>query len=160
VSNLSSDFADDRGHTILVPSQSPASEPFWAATKDGVLLIQCCQDTGRLIFPPRPRSPYGNRLPPRWTTVSGQGSIWSYVVPHPPLTPQFEAFSPYNVIVVALEEDQRVRLVGNLIAGPNEPINSVDPESIHIGEPVEVVFGTPLDDGVRLPRWRRRGARS
>jgi len=44
--------------------------------------------------------------------------------------------------------------VGNLVTSADGAINEIDPATIEIGEPVEVVFA-PIDD-VFLPRWVRR----
>jgi hypothetical protein len=44
-------------------------------------------------------------------------------------------------------------MVGNLVASPHGPINEVDPATIRIGEPVQVVFQQVED--VVLPRWMR-----
>jgi uncharacterized OB-fold protein len=85
--------------------------------------------------------------------MSGRGTVWSCVAPHPPLLPAYAELVPYNVIVVALDEDPTLRLVGNLVADAEAPINSVDPSTITIGTPVRVVFqeqGTAV-----LPRWVR-----
>ena len=92
-----------------------------------------------------------------WTPVSGRGRVWSFVIPHPPLLPAFQEFAPYNVIVVELDEDPSVRLVGNLVASEHQPINSVDPYSIKVGDPVRAVFQRVGDgeDAVTLPRWFR-----
>ncbi len=86
--------------------------------------------------------------------MSGRGTVWSYVVPHPPLLPAFNDVAPYNVIVVELAEDPTIRLVGNLVTSSEGAINEVDPTTIEIGQPVRVVFGAPTDDVV-LPRWVR-----
>jgi uncharacterized OB-fold protein len=85
--------------------------------------------------------------------MSGRGRVWSFVVPHPPLLPAFMAVAPYNVVVVELEEDPLLRLVGNLVEAPGAPINSVDPSTIRIGEPVRVAFQQVGD--VALPVWVR-----
>ena len=84
--------------------------------------------------------------------MSGHATVWSYVVPHPPLLPAFEPVAPYNVCVVALDEDPLIRLVGNLVEHLGAPINSVDPATIEIGQPVRVVFEQVADD-VALPRF-------
>jgi hypothetical protein len=47
-----------------------------------------------------------------------------------------------------------LRLVGNLVASADGPINEVDPSTIEIGAAVRVVFG-PAVDGYVLPRWVR-----
>ena len=62
--------------------------------------------------------------------------------------------APYNVIVVALDEDPMLRMVGNLLADEGAEINSVDPQTITIGEPVRVVF-QPAGEDIVLPRWVR-----
>jgi hypothetical protein len=84
--------------------------------------------------------------------MSGRGTIWSYVVPHPPLLPAYAALAPYNVIVVALDEEPTLRLVGNLVADPTAGIGSVDPASIEIGAAVRAVY-QPLAEDITLPRW-------
>jgi uncharacterized protein len=85
--------------------------------------------------------------------MSGRGTIWSFIVPHPPLLPAYQDLAPYNVIVVALDEDPTLRMVGNLVASPDGPINEVDPATIRIGDPVRVVFQRVED--VVLPRWMK-----
>jgi hypothetical protein len=136
----------------LLPSVTEENAPFFAGCRRGELRVQRCTDTGRWLFPPRARSPYGRRRPPEWAAVSGRGAIWSFVVPHPPLLPAFQALAPYNVIAVALEEDRALRLVGNLVARPGGAINELDPAAIRIGAPVRVVFER-VSDEIHLPRW-------
>lgn len=136
----------------LLPQIDEDSAPFFEGARRGELRIQRCSETGRFIFPPRPISPWAPAAAPVWTTVSGRGTIWSYVVPHPPLLPQFGEIAPYNVILVALDEDPMIRLVGNLVARAGGPINEVDPSAIEIGSAVRVVFER-IDDTISLPRW-------
>ena len=114
--------------------------------------MQQCAETGRLIFPPRSTSPWAPRLEPVWVPVSGRGTIWSLAVPHPPLLPPFSERAPYNVIVVALDEDPTVRLVGNLLARVGGELNDIDPSTIEIGARVRVIF-EPVSDEIHLPRW-------
>ena len=90
----------------------------------------------------------------RWTPTSGRGRVWSFVVPHPPLLPAFAEVAPYNAIIVELEEDPKIRFAGNLVTSADGQINEIDPSTIQIGEPVEVVFHQ--SDNVHLPRWKRR----
>ena len=144
---------------LLLPFIDEDSAPFWEGARKGELRVQRCAETGRLIFPPRPMSPWGQHTEPTWTAVSGRGTIWSFVVPHPPLLPPFAALAPYNVIVVALDEDPTIRLVGNLVACQGGAIDEVDPRAIEIGAPVRVVFERVTDE-ISLPRWvltRSRG---
>jgi uncharacterized OB-fold protein len=137
-----------------LPELDADTTPFWQASIRGELLIEACSACGRLRHPPRPMCPSCRSLDSEWRAMSGRGVIWSYVVPHPPLLPAFMPVAPYNVCVVSLDEDPTIRLVGNLIAGPGAPINSVDPATIEIGTPVRVVFEQVADD-VALPRFVR-----
>ena len=139
---------------ILLPWIDEDSEPFWEGARRGELRMQRCAETGRLIFPPRPMSPWAPHTEPSWSTVSGRGTIWSFAVPHPPLLPQFAELAPYNVILVALEEDPTIRLVGNLVASEDGAINEIDPRAIEIGAPVRVVFQRVTEE-IAMPRWVR-----
>lgn len=141
----------------LHPPPDACSAPFFEGCRAGELRMQQCSGTGRLIFPPRPMSPFAPHAPPRWTRVSGRGTIWSFIVPHPPLLPPFSEQAPYNVILVALEEDPSVRLAGNLVARPGGGIGEVDPATIRIGARVRAVFEC-IDESLTLPRWVLDGA--
>ena len=129
------------------------SAPFWAGTARGELLVQACARCGRRRIPPRPMCPACRSIESRWEALSGRGTIWSFVVAHPPLLPAYQAFAPYNVVTVALEEDAKLRLLGNLVARPDGPINEIDPSTIRIGEKVKLIFQKVED--IHLPRWMR-----
>jgi uncharacterized OB-fold protein len=137
-----------------LPAISEDSAGFWEGTAAGELRIQRCTNCGRLRFPPRPMCPNCQSLEHEWKPMSGKGRIWSFVVPHPPLLPAFSELAPYNVVVVELDEDPTIRLVGNLLASADGQINDIDPHAIAIGEPVTVVF-QPAGEDVVLPRWIR-----
>ena len=137
---------------FLVPDiDDPVSGPFWEGCARGALLVQRFTASGNMVIPPRPMDPVSRTLAHEWVEMSGRGTIWSYAVPHPPLLPAYAELAPYNVVVVALDEDPALRLVGNLVAREDGPINEVDPATIEIGAPVRVVFQRV--DEVTLPRW-------
>lgn len=139
---------------VLRPDVDPHSAPFWDAAARGELVVQACGACGRLRHPPRPMCPWCRSEDQQWRAMSGRATVWSYVVAHPPLLPAYAELAPYNVIVVTLEDDPAIRMVGNLIAGEGAAINSVDPETIRIGEHVRVSFDRVADD-LTLPRWVR-----
>ncbi len=79
---------------------------------------------GRLRFR-RSMCPSCQSFEVSWRKMSGGGGV-VFVVPHPPLTPAFEPLAPYNVIVVELEEDPGIRMVGNLVpSGAERLIRSI-----------------------------------
>jgi uncharacterized OB-fold protein len=138
---------------VLPDITEPTVAGFFEGTSRGELLVQACGACGKWRMPPRPMCPYCRSVDVKWDRTSGRGRIWSFIVPHPPLLPAFAEYAPYNAIVVELEEDPTIRFVGNLVASADGDINEIDPATITIGEPVEVVFHR-IDD-VALPRWVR-----
>jgi uncharacterized OB-fold protein len=145
---------DTAGSGFLLPDlEDETSAPFWAGTARGELLVQACTDCGAWRMPPRPMCPRCRSIAVHWEPTTGSGTIWSFIVPHPPLLAAYSELAPYNAIVVALDDDPTIRFVGNLVTAADGPINEIDPATITIGEPVRVVFA-PVDD-VLLPRWVR-----
>jgi uncharacterized OB-fold protein len=143
---------------FLVPPDDEETDSFWEGTAAGELRMQACRSCGRLRFPPRVMCPHCQTTERQWMPVSGRGTIWSYVVPHPPLLPAYAPYAPFPVITVTLEEDPTLRLVGNLLARADGPINEIDPATIAIGEPVRVVFSPrrrPDGTEIFLPSWVR-----
>lgn len=135
-----------------LPAMSENIEaPFWAGLVEGVLRIQHCAACREWLFPPRVRCGQCGRVP-QWRPSSGRGVIWSHTVVHPPVLPAFAAFTPYPVVVVELEEQRGLRLVGNLLAADGAAINSVPPERIRIGAPVTMIVRDL--GGVPWPAWR------
>ncbi|MGA5039332.1 Zn-ribbon domain-containing OB-fold protein [Streptomyces capoamus] len=132
---------------MLSPVPDSDGAPFWAYAARGELRVQACGDCGELRFPPRPCCPHCQSFAARWRAVSGRGRVWSYVVPHPPLLPDYAAQAPYNVVVVELEEAPRIRLVGNVVTHAGAPLGSFDPARLRIGARVRVVFSGGL------PQW-------
>ena len=129
--------------TFLLPDTDDALiGPVFDATARGELRIQACATCGRLRHPPRPGCPWCRSFDAEWRLMSGRGTVWSFVIAHPPLLPAYAELAPYNVVVVALDEDPRIRLVGNVVDG----------SSPEIGMPVQVTFPSPIEDVV-LPHW-------
>ncbi len=139
---------------ILLPAVGENEAPFWEAAAKGELRIQQCASCERLRFPPRPMCPQCQSTESTWALMSGGGTIYSFVVPHPPLLPQFNDLAPYNVILVTLDEDPTIRLIGNLVDQVGDKINAVDPSTIELDKPVRVVFEETSDD-IHMPRWGR-----
>ena len=158
--------------TALLPALDEQSRPFFEFAALGELRIQACADCGVRRMPPRPRCDRCGSFSTRWDQMSGNGRVWSVVVPHPPLLPAFSDVAPYNVVVVELTDDPSIRLVGNVVSGPEDALNSVEPHSFEIGASVRVVFPAPIggreqssetdrerdadggaEEDIVLPRW-------
>src|SRR5262245_20302377 len=131
---------------MLLPiDDDPVVAPFWEGTAAGELRLQHCADCGRVRHPPRPMCPYCRSLRSEWRASGGRGTVWSFVIAHPPLLPAYAEQAPYNCVVVAMDEDPTVRFVGNLVTGPDGPIGELGADDIEIGAAIEVVFPAPVE---------------
>ncbi|MER7049030.1 Zn-ribbon domain-containing OB-fold protein [Streptomyces jumonjinensis] len=138
---------------LLDPVPDDDGAPFWEYAARGELRVQYCAACDEPRFPPRPCCPHCQSFDSGWRRMSGRGRIWSFVVPHPPLLPGYAEFAPYNAVVVELAEAPRIRLVGNVVAAADAPLDSVDPARLRIGAAVKAAFTEARDGGLRLPRW-------
>jgi uncharacterized OB-fold protein len=146
------------GEGFLLPLGDEESDGFWEGTAAGELRVQACDTCGARRFPPRVMCPECQSTERFWVAVSGRGTIWSFVVVHPPVLPAYAPYAPFPVITVTLVENPSLRMVGNLVTGPGGALNEVDPATIEIGEPVSVVFtprARPDGSDVYLPQWVR-----
>jgi uncharacterized protein len=134
------------------PLEEAEAAPFFEAAARGELRIQTCRSCGRRRFPPRPMCPWCHSLEAEWRLQSGRGRIWSFAVPHPPLLPAFVDEAPYIVVVVELEEDPGIRLVGNIVREVDGAIGSITSDELTVGMDVIAVFGKSVE-GFPVPQW-------
>jgi uncharacterized protein len=137
---------------ILPDVEDRLTEGFWAAARAGTLTVQKCADCDSLRFPPSPACARCRSMRQEWEPVSGRGTVWSYVAPHPPLLGDYAEAAPYTLVVVTLAEGEHLRMVGNLVSSPDAELGSVPVEGVRIADPVQVGF-REIGDGVRLPVW-------
>ena len=137
-------MSDEAGLRPL-PLPDEDTRPFWEGCRRRQLLMQRCADCSALRFTPRPLCPRCRSKKCEWVPVSGRGTIASRVVVHAPVLPAFADRVPYAVVLVELEEDPSLRLVGNVL--------DAAPEEIAIGRSVEVDF-EELTPEITLPQWR------
>ena len=131
------------------PFVHPEVKPFWEATAEGRLVLPKCLECDTLIWYPRPFCPNCASTRVEWIAASGRGSIYSFTVNRrgqADLTAYREA-GVYVLAYVELEEGPRV--MTNIV--------DCDPDSVRIGQQVEVVFHD-TGQGTALPRFRPRGA--
>jgi len=130
-----------------LPAPDDATQGYWDAAKHGALAMQRCAACSHRRFPPRPMCPKCQSFESRFEPVSGRGRIYSFVVCHPPMLPAFLDRAPLAVVLVELEDDPALRIVGNLF--------DCDASAIEIGMEVEVCFEEVTPE-VTLPQWRPR----
>ncbi len=113
-----------------LPQPTLGSTGFWAGASDGVLRIARCADCGAYTHPPLPRcrSCRGDRV--TLAAVSGRAVVAGFTVNHQQWLADFPP--PYVIAVVALEEDDGVRLTTNIVGCPAA--------DVRIGMAVRVLF--------------------
>jgi uncharacterized protein len=93
---------------------------FWEFVAAGDLRIQRCGACGRHRHPPRPVCAFCGSRAVDWVVASGRGEVWAATVIHPPTLPAFAARTPYNAVVVRLDEG--VFLVGNVVGTDSQEV--------------------------------------
>ncbi len=124
-----------------LPRLDTLNPPFWAAAKEGRLLLQHCPSCGDIRFPPGPVCPKCLAADQDWVEASGRGTLQSWIDMHRAYWDGFKDDLPYCVCLVQLDEGPL--LVSNLIGTADNP---------SIGAAVKVVFDAVTDD-VTLPKF-------
>ncbi|MCF8043020.1 MAG: Zn-ribbon domain-containing OB-fold protein [Desulfarculaceae bacterium] len=123
----------------------PFSDSSFQKHLDQGRLMGCrCNSCQELYTPPRPLCPTCRLSRMEWVAMSGKGRLCAFTaitVPPPALKQEgFSRDNPYAVGVVELAEGTRVvaRLLG---------LELSDPDSVALGQPMEVVFIKGGPDG-------------
>ena len=132
-----------------LPVADEMSAPFWAATATHQLSIARCSKCAMFSHPPDVVCPRCHHTDPQFVfeSVSGRGTVRSWVVMRQSFLPGFEDDVPFVLVDVALVEDADLRLIGRLVDGPDA--------TLAIGAHVSVVF-EDLADGVSVPAFSCR----
>jgi uncharacterized OB-fold protein len=130
---------------ILLPQPDAVTQGFWDAAKRHELAIQECVDCGTLRHPPQAMCTECGSERFSWRTMSGRGTLYSYVIVHQTALPAFRDAVPYNLVMVALDDAPQIRLHGNVV--------DFDDEQLKVGLSVTVVFDDITPDDT-LIRWR------
>jgi uncharacterized OB-fold protein len=120
----------------------PLTAEFWAAAKDGRLVLPRCGHCGYLQWPPEKVCPECQHTERSWEEFAAEGTLWSYAVYHRALDPAFADKIPY--VVGLIELDAGRKMYGLMLD---------DEDSVQIGQRVTGVF-EPVTDEVTFLRWR------
>lgn len=127
-----------------LPQPTPETQPYWDGCKAHELRLQYCQDCQQFFFYPRILCPrcLGDHVD--WQTLSGKGTLLTYVINQLP-APGFEQDVPYVIAIVKLAEGPH--LMSNIVGVEPKPAN------LPAGLPVEVVF-KDVSDTISLPQFQ------
>ena len=138
-----------------MPKQSPIPEevdkPFWDACNEDRLVIQNCTACDRVQQPPEPTCyQCGSAESISWKEMSGRGTIYTYAVMYDTPVPLLYNDQPFNVAVIALEDDSGndtgIKMLSHL---PGTPLDEVP-----IGATVQVEFEITQGTGQKVPEFR------
>jgi uncharacterized protein len=128
-----------------IPEPDELTQPYWDAAARSELRLQRCVGCNAFHHPPVATCSCGS-TEHEWTQVSGNGTVYTFIVDHRNMVPGF--YEPYVVAQINPDEtqDNTVRITGN--------IRDCDTSDVTIGLPVEVFFEEV--NGVTLPQFRPR----
>ncbi len=114
----------------VLPKVTGRNEHFWRGGAQDELRFLRCRSCRTYVHPPSPRCPdcLGDDLEAE--AVSGRATVLSYTLNHQPWVPA--ADHPYAIAIVAIEEQEGLRLMTNIVNCPAE--------DVRVGMPVRVVF--------------------
>jgi acetyl-CoA acetyltransferase/uncharacterized OB-fold protein len=129
----------------VLPELTELTEFFWKSGEDGKLRFQRCSDCGELRHPPSAVCPYCRSLEWSAAEVSGRGVVAGFTNNEQMWIPSFPP--PYLIAIVAIEEDDRIRLTTNLV--------NVAADDVFVGMKVHVAF--EHDEDVWVPLFEPTG---
>lgn len=132
-----------------MPSPDGLDAPYWEGAQAHELRVQRCPSCSAFQWGPEWICHRCLSFDVGWATVSGRGRIYSYERVWHPVHPALKEQGPYVVALVELDDADGVRMIGNLLGDPEQPVA--------IGAPVEAVYED--HPGERAPytlvQWRR-----
>ena len=125
------------------PRPTPETEAFWKGCRKQELLLQRCVDCSEFQFYPRIACATcsGDKL--EWVKAGGQGKVLTFTIVRRPVSEAYAADVPYVVALIRLDEGPT--MMSNII--------QCDPETLQIGDPVQVLFENWSED-VSIPQFR------
>ena len=130
------------------PVPDADTQPFWDGVAERRLLVQRCAECGRWIWQPKPVCPFCQTPDPPWHEVTGEGTVVSWTVVHPPVLPVWQDAVPFVVVLVELY--QGVRMVGQLVDDDGNRVRGDD--DLEMGAPAHLAWR--VDEGGQiLPAW-------
>lgn len=126
-----------------------STKPFWDAALEGRLVSSRCTNCGTFVLPPTPYCFVCQHHEFEWVELPGTGTIYSFTVVRHALAPDLANAVPYVSGVIELDGTQGAgtRMITNIV--------DCDPETVAIGDRVEVVF-EKISDDYAMPRFRPR----
>jgi uncharacterized protein len=143
---------DAHGFPLVI---SDVERPYFESAGAGRLVVQRCTACDYLRYPAGTHCPACGEPGATWTESKGRGRVYSCVIVHHSVRPQFQA--PYAVGLVELDDladvmepRRMLRILTNIFESDGRTgLSTPVPDAT----PVEVFF-EPLADGLGLPQFK------
>lgn len=129
-----------------LPVVEPYTQAFWEGTRAGKLLLQTCNECDSRIFFPRKQCPECWSADVGWIEASGKGTIYAFSVTYEGVEAVFREDLP--IVLAWIDLPEGIRMQSNIV--------DCDPDSVRIGQEVEVVFRDATDE-ITLPYFKPVG---
>lgn len=132
------------------PAATPLDEPYWQGLRENRLMLQRCGACQGWQWGPEWICHHCLSDDVGFVEAAAEGVIYSYERVWHPVHPALSEQGPYLVVLVCLPHAGDVRLVGNLLGDPEQPVT--------IGATVDGVFEHHEDaePPFTLLQWRLR----
>ncbi len=111
------------GFGELFPEITSLNEPYWDGLNAGEVRLQKCQNCATQQYPPESFCYACGETQLDWTTVSGEGTVYSFIIVHQSYHKAFKDFLPYTVAIIDL--DAGPRMLGAML-GLEKPVEIGD----------------------------------
>ena len=128
-----------------IPVANELTKPFWDAINEKKLVLQHCDDCGKLQYPIRPNCWHCSSERLGWHEVTGKGHSLETMVVHDTRVVRRKGDVPFKVSVVSLDEDPSINFLANL---PGTPAHEA-PQ----GAAVEILY-EEMEPGTFIHDWR------
>jgi uncharacterized protein len=130
----------------ILPVPDEGSAPYWAACAEHTLKLPCCSRCHQFTLPPDVTCPHCHSVDPAYTyeKVSGRGTVRTWTIIRHSFLRGFKL--PFVLVDVQLSDHPKVRMIGQLVDGPEAPLK--------IGDAVTVVF-EDLKPGIAIPAFKK-----
>ena len=112
----------NQGLPAPVPAADGLDAPFWEGLQAEQLRLQRCKACGYWQWGPEWLCHRCRSFDMAYETTSAEGVIYSHERVWHPVHPALKDQGPYVVVLVELAQADNVRIVGNLLGDPQQPL--------------------------------------
>lgn len=114
-----------------LPRPTVDTAPYFKAAAEGRLEVPQCADCGAFFWTPQKMCPSCLSDNVAWKTLSGDGTVFTYIVVGRPVHPWFASQVPYALALVEFPDAPGIRILADVLG---------DPEQVSFGAAVRATF--------------------